>query len=495
VTSEGSQSSVSADDAPFGNDRPSGFASRVTRSTEPGQRHPPSYSRRRLLAASDALVIVLAVLASFLAIGGARLNDSVLGLATVPVWILLFKLYGLYDADAKRISHSTVDDIPQLFHALVIGGLLLWSAYRVFTAYNFFSSEILSFGVLAFCGVLGGRVVVRHLASRLTRPERLLIVGSGPTSRLLIHKIAAHREYRLDPVGYLDEAGEEDKLAGVLPHFGHVSDLTVVCATHSVDRIVMDAASLTPDTITDVVRFAKDIDPRLSLVPQMCDVLGPAVELDHIEGLAILAVNSPVLTRSSRFLKRAMDLFVAALLMLVALPLILVAALVIKLTSRGPIFYVQQRLGRNGQPFGMLKLRTMVADAEDRGKELASLSSHPVWLLLDQDPRVTRAGRVLRRMSVDELPQLWNVIRGQMSLVGPRPMPADIYAHIADWGHKRLDLTPGITGLWQVLGRTSIPFEEMVKLDYLYVTNWSLWEDMRLLLRTLPVVLARRGAN
>jgi lipopolysaccharide/colanic/teichoic acid biosynthesis glycosyltransferase len=173
----------------------------------------------------------------------------------------------------------------------------------------------------------------------------------------------------------------------------------------------------------------------------------------------------------------------------------LLAAFAIKLTSPGPVLYAQERIGRHGRRFRVYKLRTMVQDADERLKSLAKDSSHPAWLLLDHDPRITRVGRVLRLTSIDELPQLWNVLRGDMSLVGPRPMTPSVHEHISGWGRRRLDLTPGITGLWQVLGRTTIPFEEMLKLDYLYVTNWSLWQDVRLLIRTLPVVLRRRGAN
>ncbi len=182
---------------------------------------------------------------------------------------------------------------------------------------------------------------------------------------------------------------------------------------------------------------------------------------------------------------------------MLAAPLMLFIAIAIKLSSRGPVFFGQERIGRGGdRRFRMLKFRTMVADAEQaRRGALAEQSAHPVWLLLEHDPRITRVGRFLRHTSLDELPQLWNVLRGDMSLVGPRPMPPDVDEHIAGWGRRRLDLTPGITGLWQVLGRTSIPFEEMVKLDYLYVTNWSLWQDVRLLIHTLPAVIRRRGVN
>jgi lipopolysaccharide/colanic/teichoic acid biosynthesis glycosyltransferase len=211
--------------------------------------------------------------------------------------------------------------------------------------------------------------------------------------------------------------------------------------------------------------------------------------------VTVLGINPPALSSSSWFLKRTMDLVIASAALVLALPVMALIALLVKATSRGPILFAQERVGRGGRRFRIYKFRTMVADAEAREKQLKALSKDPGWLLLDSDPRVTRVGRVLRHASLDELPQLWNVVAGDMSLVGPRPMPPDIDDQISGWRRKRLDLTPGITGLWQVLGRTSIPFEEMLKLDYLYVTNWSLWQDVRLLIQTLPAVLGRRGVN
>jgi lipopolysaccharide/colanic/teichoic acid biosynthesis glycosyltransferase len=159
------------------------------------------------------------------------------------------------------------------------------------------------------------------------------------------------------------------------------------------------------------------------------------------------------------------------------------------------VFFKQSRIGQGGRPFALFKFRTMVVGAEQRRKELFEQSRDPGWLKLDHDPRITTVGRFLRLTSLDELPELWNVLKGDMSLVGPRPLIASEDSQIGGWARSRLDLTPGITGLWQVLGRTNIPFEEMIKLDYLYVTNWSLWTDVRLILKTLPVVLTRRGAN
>jgi exopolysaccharide biosynthesis polyprenyl glycosylphosphotransferase len=247
--------------------------------------------------------------------------------------------------------------------------------------------------------------------------------------------------------------------------------------------------------MSHLTREANKAGVKVGLLPSVVDVLGPSTEIDDVQGVTILGVNPVRLTRSSRLLKRALDVTVSSLALLSLAWLLPLVALAIKLDSRGPVFFKQDRMGRRGQRFRVYKLRTMVVDAEQRVEELRPRSDHAAWLLLDHDPRVTRVGRLLRLTSADELPQLWNVLRGEMSLVGPRPMPLDTDRQIDGWGRRRLDLKPGITGLWQVLGRTSISFEEMIKLDYLYVTNWSLWSDIRLLLRTVFVVLGRRGAN
>jgi lipopolysaccharide/colanic/teichoic acid biosynthesis glycosyltransferase len=211
--------------------------------------------------------------------------------------------------------------------------------------------------------------------------------------------------------------------------------------------------------------------------------------------VTILGINPPILSRSSRALKRSMDVVGASGLLLLCAPLLAAIAIASKLDSRGPVLYRQRRVGRSGRPFELLKFRTMEGGADALVQELMSQSTDEHWLKLEDDPRITRIGRLLRSTSLDELPQLVNVLMGDMSLVGPRPLVEVEDSRINGWGRCRLDLMPGITGSWQVLGRTNIPFDEMVKLDYLYVTNWSLWRDIRLVLKTLPAVLTRRGAN
>jgi len=314
-------------------------------------------------------------------------------------------------------------------------------------------------------------------------------------ARVLARKFQLHPEYELNAIGYIDLSPSPEGLHPNLPYLGRPAEIDDIVAREGVERVVILSPEIAPDELADLVRRLRGADVRIALLPHVVDVLGSSVEIDDVEGITILGVTPPNLTKSSRFLKRSMDIAIALPLLLLTLPLMVLAALAVKLTSRGPIFYSQERVGRGGRPFRMHKFRTMVQDAELKEGDLVERSQHPVWLLLDHDPRITRVGRVLRHTSIDELPQLWNVLRGDMSIVGPRPMPPHVDEHISGWGRRRLDLTPGITGLWQVLGRTHIPFEEMVKLDYLYVTNWSLWQDVRLIIHTLPAVLGRRGVN
>jgi lipopolysaccharide/colanic/teichoic acid biosynthesis glycosyltransferase len=211
--------------------------------------------------------------------------------------------------------------------------------------------------------------------------------------------------------------------------------------------------------------------------------------------MPLVGLSTLQLSRSSRFVKRIVDVAVSTIALTLLSPLLLAIALAIKLNSDGPVFFRQLRTGADGDPFKMFKFRTMVRDADARKHEFAHLNRHlenggdPRMFKIIDDPRVTRIGRVLRKFFLDELPQLLNVLVGDMSLIGPRPLIPEEARHVDAWGRRRLDLKPGMTGVWQVLGRSEIPFEEMVKLDYHYVTTWSLAGDLRLLLQTVPLVL------
>jgi lipopolysaccharide/colanic/teichoic acid biosynthesis glycosyltransferase len=192
-------------------------------------------------------------------------------------------------------------------------------------------------------------------------------------------------------------------------------------------------------------------------------------------------------------LKRTLDLVGGSVALIVCAPVIAVAAVAIKLTSRGPVFFNQTRVGRDGQQFSIFKFRTMIHGAERLKSDLRHLNEAQGLFKISDDPRITRFGRFLRRSSLDELPQLFNVLRGEMSLVGPRPLVVDEDQRVEGWHRRRLQLTPGMTGVWQIAGSSRVPLDEMVAMDYLYIVNWSLWSDLKILLRTIPHVLGRRG--
>jgi exopolysaccharide biosynthesis polyprenyl glycosylphosphotransferase len=244
------------------------------------------------------------------------------------------------------------------------------------------------------------------------------------------------------------------------------------------------------------VRACADSGVKVNIVPRLFEVVSSRALVDDVEGIPLLDVGHVELSRFNMAVKRAFDLAVGGLLCIVVLPVMGVIAVVVKLESRGPVFFRQERMGRGGTSFRIFKFRSMYAGAEAQRLELAEEQNDydgPMFKL-KEDPRVTRVGRLLRRWSLDELPQFLNVMKGDMSLVGPRPLWVEEAKKCRGWTQKRLDITPGITGLWQVLGRTDIPFEEMVKLDYMYVTGWSLSWDIKLLMQTVPAVLNRRGA-
>jgi exopolysaccharide biosynthesis polyprenyl glycosylphosphotransferase len=409
-------------------------------------------------------------------------------------WIALLRAYGLYDHDLKRVSHTTIDDVPQMFQATIIGAVLLWAYYRVVPVPALVASEVVVSAALVFPGVLLCRAVARSVLSRALGPERTLLVGVDPGG-LLTRKLHAHPEYGVEPIGLLT-AGDQ-KPASSVAHLGPFEEVNFerVLRDLRVDRVIAAHTGLPDGELFELIHGCRTMSVKVSLLPRVSDALGPSVAVDDLGGLVLLGVNLPVLSRSSRLLKRTMDVLGSSLALVFNAPLLALMGVAIKLDSRGPVLFRQERIGRAGRTFTLLKFRTMVVDAEEKAAGLWERSRDPNWLHIDDDPRVTRVGRLLRLTSLDELPQLWNVLRGQMSLVGPRPLTPSDDHHVTGWARDRLDLTPGLTGLWQVLGRTSIPFTEMVKLDYVYVTNWSLWTDVRLILRTIPVVLTRRGAN
>jgi exopolysaccharide biosynthesis polyprenyl glycosylphosphotransferase len=451
------------------------------------------YYLHRCLAAADTLALLVGLLLAF------RLSRDVTlwGLVTIPAWLLLFHLYGLYGHDSRRISHTGAEELPGIFHAMAVGAFSMWGYFHFVPAAKVEFAPILVFVVGAGASMLLLRVLARHTFVRVFGPERVLFVGSGPSTGLLIQRMRAQRSYRLEPVGLVSDAASVT-MPVEIPRLGELqgADVATLIVDHRIDRVVVEFGGFADEAILQLLRRCKQLSVKVSLLPAAFGVLGTSVAIDHVGGVTLLGVNPPVLPRSARVVKRGMDVCGALFLLVAFAPLLVLTALAIRIESRGPVIFRQNRVGKGGTPFRIVKFRTMVHDAEELRAKLLPLSKSPDWLLLDSDPRITRIGRILRRTSLDEVPQLINVLKGEMSLVGPRPLMLEDHHRVGEeWARNRLDLTPGMTGLWQVLGRTTIPFDEMIKLDYLYVTNWTLWGDVKLVLQTFPIVLAQRGAN
>jgi exopolysaccharide biosynthesis polyprenyl glycosylphosphotransferase len=342
--------------------------------------------------------------------------------------------------------------------------------------------------IVSFGAILVGRVVARAVADRSSPNERCLVIGELDRVERIRSKLASSQA-RASVVASLPLAGEDIEASDwtAIP-----TVIRRIVRELNVHRIIIAPTTTDSSGVVDLVRIAKAVGVRVSVLPRMFEVVGSAVEFDDVDGMTMLGVRRFGLTRSSRLLKRSFDVIATSIGLLVVSPFILAIAAAIRIESRGPIFFRQVRVGRDGRHFRILKFRSMVVDAEAQKDQLRILNEAGDGLFkLTDDPRVTRVGRFLRRTSLDELPQLFNVLRGEMSLVGPRPLVTDEDAKVVGLDRSRLHLTPGMTGPWQVMG-ARVPMQEMVGIDYLYVANWSLWLDCKLLLRTVRHV-ARSG--
>ncbi|HZO06897.1 MAG TPA: sugar transferase, partial [Solirubrobacterales bacterium] len=324
------------------------------------RRHSPRDSEvRRLLLAGDLIALSLALVVATLLLA-SRPGEFLWGVLSLPLWVVVFKAYGLYDRDTKRISHGTVDDLPWIFHAMLLGTLMLLALFRLTPAGSIDLANLAAFAVFGTLLVAGLRVAARRLSASLLGPERVLLVGAGPQVETLARKLASHPEYAIEPVAVL--AGLDR------------AELEETIAVERVERVVVAHEDYDDGRLFELLCRCRELGVKLSVLPQLFDALGPSVELDDVEGVTVLGITPPVLPRSSRFLKRAMDVIGAGLLLVLAAPVIALAALAIKLDSRGPVFFRQTRIGRSGRRFELLKLRTMVADAEQRRAELLAQS-------------------------------------------------------------------------------------------------------------------------
>ncbi len=447
---------------------------------------------RRLLLAADLLAISASLALIALLSKDALRPGSLL---VLPVIAVICKLSGLYDRDEFRLAKTTLDEAPSLFRLATLMTLLVYLSGNSLMTGGFGRWNALGFWALLFLTLVGFRYLARQIGVAKTEEERCIIVGGAESADWLARKMERSHRARVDVIGRI-ALHASDRDTGDVEKIGDFRELAELLDLFEVDRALVAPGHDDPEQeVLTAIRILKRKGVYVSILPSPLEVVGTAIEFDEVEGATLLGVRRHGLTRSSRIAKRTFDLALSLLgLIVLALPMAVIAV-AIKLDSRGPVFFRQPRMGKDDEPFEIFKFRTMVDGAEAQRAALAERNEAGGGLFkIENDPRITKVGGFLRRTSLDELPQLINVVRGEMSLVGPRPLVLDEDKQIEGWDRSRLLVVPpGVTGMWQILGSARIPMDEMVKIDYLYGAHWSLWLDVKILVRTVPFALSRRG--
>jgi exopolysaccharide biosynthesis polyprenyl glycosylphosphotransferase len=427
---------------------------------------------------------------------------TVIFVLMLPVWVLAAKLYGLYDRDEERATHSTADEVVSVFHLITVGAWVFFATSWLAGLAHPHQRKLTTFWLLAILSVIAARWAARTLARRHPAYiQNTLIVGAGHIGQLIGRKVLQHPEYGINLIGFVDADPREmrrDLESAEL--VGEPDDVVEIVKSRDVDRVIVAFSRDTHTRTLEVIRALRGYNVQIDVVPRLFEAVSPSAPVHSVEGLPLLSVAPARIPRSSRLIKRSVDIVGAAVLLALSAPLMLLIALLVRRDSPGPIFFRQERLGVDMRSFTLLKFRTMRDGTDDVPhreylKEIASADAAPGpnnLYKLDRSEVITPVGRWLRRMSLDELPQMLNVLRGDMSLVGPRPaIPYELELY-APHHFERFLVPAGLTGLWQVEARAHSTFREALDLDVAYARSWSLGLDLRLLLRT-PTLIFRNG--
>lgn len=421
---------------------------------------------------------------------------SVLVFVTL-IWLAVFKLIGLYEE--KKFT-ALVDEIAMLFGGISLSTLILLGLLFLYRELWFSRLVVVNAWWIAFVLLAAVRVLffvsTRYLRARGVGVKNALIVGAGEMGQTLALKMAQDKGLGYRAVGFLD-----DDPVKIGKHYhdilvlGETSKAKEVIREKKVEEVIIASSRIPAEKVLDIVTECERFGVEFKIVPGILELIASRVDADELAGVPLLTVSEIRLKGFNAAMKRTADIMLSGAGLALLSPLFLGFAALVKLTSPGPVFFNQERVGLDGKTFPMFKFRSMIKDADKLFPQLEPLSEVEGYIFkMKDDPRITPLGKFMRRYSIDELPQLLNVFLGHMSLVGPRPpLPREV-AKYSSWHMKRLRVRPGITGPWQVSGRSLLPFEDMVRLDIYYIENWTLWLDFKILLRTVPVVLLGSGA-
>jgi exopolysaccharide biosynthesis polyprenyl glycosylphosphotransferase len=464
---------------------------------------------RRMLLAADVAGLVVAFIAIELLFRGNGAVDevgialeSVIFVLALPAWIVAAKLYGLYDRDEERATHSTADEVMSVFHLITVGVLGFYATSWLVGLSRPDQAKLSTFWVLAMLGVISARLVTRSLARRHPAyVQNTVVIGAGDVGQLVGRKLLQHPEYRIRLVGFVDAHPKELRRdLQEVQILGEPDEIVDIVRRHGIDRVIIAFSQDLPEQMLKLVFALRQCDVQVDVVPRLFEALGPNAALHGIEGLPLVGLPATRIPRSSRLLKRGVDIVGASVLLTFAAAIMLVIGILIRRDSPGPVFFRQVRLGIDMREFTLLKFRTMRTGTDEMPhreylKQIMTSDALPTSnnLYKLERPEVTRVGRWLRKTSLDELPQLLNVLRGDMSLVGPRPSIPYELELFAPHHYERFLVPPGLTGLWQVEARAHSTFREALDLDVMYARGWSFGLDLRLLLRTPALIL--RGSE
>jgi exopolysaccharide biosynthesis polyprenyl glycosylphosphotransferase len=421
---------------------------------------------------------------------------SVLVFVTL-IWLAVFKLIGLYEE--KKFT-ALVDEIAMLFGGISLSTLILLGLLFLYREFWFSRLVIVNAWWVAFLLLAAVRFLsfatMRYLRARGVGIKNALIVGAGEMGQTLALKMAQDKGLGYRAVGFLD-----DDPVKVGKHYhdilvlGEISKAKKVIQEKRVEEVIIASSRIPAEKVLDIITECERFGVEFKIVPGILELIASRVDADELAGVPLLTVSEIRLKGFNAAMKRTVDVMLSGVGLALLSPLFLGFAALVKLTSPGPVFFNQERVGLDGKTFPMFKFRSMIKDADKLFPQLEPLSEVEGYIFkMKDDPRITPLGKFMRRYSIDELPQLLDVFLGHMSLVGPRPpLPREV-AKYSSWHMKRLRVRPGITGPWQVSGRSLLSFEDMVRLDIYYIENWTLWLDFKILLRTVPVVLLGSGA-
>ena len=460
---------------------------------------------RRLLLAADVAALCAAFVITEGLFGAYRSVDIPLLLVSIPLFVGLAYGHRLYHLDSHRADYRACDEIGPVLQMATLWSWSVLLALALLRPGDIPVGRIALFWLLTVVLMMALRSGARAYARRqVWYLQNALVIGPPGQAAAIVRKILRHPEWGIHATACLDFRGQRRFPARSAPPFdlvpllhGH-TDVVGLVEQLDIDRVML-APAVSESRRAEVVCELSELGVHVDLIPSWGDVVGARLDLHEIEGTPLLTVPSGQLGRSSLWLKRGLDLAVSSLALIFLAPLLALCAIAIKLDSPGPVLFRQRRVGRDNRPFEVFKFRSMCDGADVRKQEVAQLNLHgggteTGMFKIREDPRITRVGAILRRYSLDELPQLLNIVRGEMSLVGPRPLIESEHQQISGRFRRRTALTPGITGLWQVNGRSEVPFEEMISLDLLYAATWSLRRDAKLLMRTFSAVMRADGA-